>query len=125
MGVRKHTETKRKKKGERKKNEERMTGGGGGGCGTSICILGTCRARDPHFKPWSALHFRSGLSFSQISPKSVPEHHHLHFWPDFAVPETIIFKICFGVSPFYTFWRTLPFRRLSFSEREAFGSAAG
>ena len=33
--------------------------------------------------------FRS-ISFLQISKKSVPEHHHL---ADFAVPETIIFKI--------------------------------
>ena len=24
----------------------------GGGGGTSICILGVCRARDPHFQPW-------------------------------------------------------------------------
>ena len=37
--------------------------------------------------------FRS-ISFSQITQKSVPEHHHFTFrLADFAVPETIIFKI--------------------------------
>ena len=44
--------------------------------------------------PFSALNFCSGaLSFSHISPKSVPVHHHLIF----------IF--------FFFFWRILPFRR--------------
>ena len=52
--------------------------------------------------PFSALNFRSG-AFSHIFPKSVPEHHHFKFWADFAVPETIIFKMRSGASPFYIF----------------------
>ena len=53
-------------------------------------ILGMCRKREPHFQPW------------------------------ISVPEHIIFtnyqKIRSGASPFYTFWRILPFRRPSFSK---------
>ena len=60
-------------------------GGGGGKVFPYVCILGMCRARDPHFQPW------------------------------ISVPEHIIFtnyqKICSGASPFYIFWRILPFRR--------------
>ena len=48
-----------------------------------------CAAREtPIFSP----KFRS-ISFSQITKKSVPDHHHFTFLADFAVPETIIFKI--------------------------------
>ena len=47
-----------------------------------------CAAREtPIFSP--KFPFRS-ISFSQITKKSSPEHHHFTF---FAVPETIIFKI--------------------------------
>ena len=51
-----------------------------------------CAAREtPIFSP--EFPFRS-ISFSQIIKKSVPEHHHFTFFlADFAVPETIIFKI--------------------------------
>ena len=38
--------------------------------------------------PFSALNFRS-----QITKKSVTEHHHFTFFGGFAVPETVIFKI--------------------------------
>ena len=49
-----------------------------------------CAAREtPIFSP--EFLFRS-ISFSQISPKSVPEHHHFTFLADFAVPETVIFR---------------------------------
>ena len=77
-----------------------------GGGGSSICMhIGYVPQERP---PFSALNFRSGaynfhkfpknpfrsISFSQISKKSVPEHHHFtFFWRIFAVPETIIFKI--------------------------------
>ena len=49
-----------------------------------VCILGMCRARDPHFQPWI----------------SVPEHIIFHFLADYAVPETIIFKNFFNFNPF-------------------------
>ena len=51
-----------------------------------------CAAREtPIFS--SEFPFRS-ISFSQITKNSVPEHHHFPFFlADFAVPETIIFKI--------------------------------
>ena len=58
--------------------------GGGGGYFHNfyVCLLGMCRARDPHFQPW------------------------------ISVPEHIIFtnfqKIISGASPFYIFWRILP-----------------
>ena len=57
--------------------------GGGGGVLPYVCILGMCRAR-----------VRS-ISFSQISTQKKPFRSItiLHFWADFAVPETIIFKI--------------------------------
>ena len=47
-----------------------------------------CHFLDP---PFSALNFRSrGISFSQITNKSAPEHQNFR---SFAAPETIIFKI--------------------------------
>ena len=50
-----------------------------------------CTVREtPIFSP--EFPFRS-ISFSQITKKAVPEHHHFTFWADFAVLETIIFKI--------------------------------
>ena len=51
-----------------------------------------CATREtPIFSP--EFPFRS-ISSSQISKKSVPEHHHFtFFFADFAVPETISFKI--------------------------------
>ena len=72
------------------------------GRGTSmiICILGMCRARDPNFQPWSALKFRSEAyhfhKFPQNTFRSITI---LHFGANFAVPETIIFKIRSGASP--------------------------
>ena len=66
------------------------TKGGGGGVLPYVWILGMCRARDPFFQPW--------ISF--------PEHIIFTDYP----------KICSGASPFYIFWRILPFRRPSFSK---------
>ena len=64
--------------------------GGGGGTSICMCILGMCRARDPHFQPW------------------------------ISVPEHIIFTnyqtIRSGASQFYISWRILPFQRASFSK---------
>ena len=66
------------------------TRGGGGGVVVFpyVCILGMCRKRDPHFHPLI----------------SVPEH----------IIFTNLQKIRSGASPFYIFWRILPFRRPSF-----------
>ena len=61
-----------------------------------ICILGTCRVRDPHYQPWSALNFRSGA-------------YHVHKFP----PNPS------GASPFYIFGQILPFRSPSFSKSVA------
>ena len=70
--------------------------GGGGGGGTSICMHTgyVPRERPPFFSP--KFPFRS-ISFSQMTKKSGPEHHHFTF---FAVPETIMFKISFKCNPF-------------------------
>ena len=64
----------------------------GGGGYFHIYAYWVCAARErPIFSP--EFPFRS-ISFSQITNKSVPEHHHFNFFlADFAVPETIIFKI--------------------------------
>ena len=72
-----------------------------------------CAAREtPIFSP--EFPFRS-TSFSQISKKSVPEHHNFHKLPHK--------KIRSGASPYYNFWRILPFRRPSFSTRSSPPSA--
>ena len=66
-------------------------GGGGGGGGTSICMhIGYVPRERP---PFSALNFRSGA-------------YHFHK----------LLKSRSGASPFYIFWRILPFRRPSFSK---------
>ena len=60
---------------------------------TSICMhIGYVPRERP---PFSALNFRSGAyNFHKLpQKKSVPEHHHFTFLADFAVPETIVFKI--------------------------------
>ena len=62
---------------------------GGGGVLPYVCILGMCRARDPHFQPWMSV--PEHIIFKTY--QSVLEHHHFTFLADFAVPETIIFKI--------------------------------
>ena len=65
--------------------------GGGGGGYFHMYAYWVCAAREtPIFSP--EFPFRS-ISFSQITNKSVPEHHHFTFLADFAVPETIIFKM--------------------------------
>ena len=64
---------------------------GGGGGDTSICMhIGYVLRERP---PFSALNFRSGA-------------YHFHKLP----------RIRSGASPFYIFWRILPFRRPSFSK---------
>ena len=69
-----------------------MGPGGGGGVLPYVCILGMCRARDPHFQPW------------------------------ISVPEHIIFTNYPQKNPFRSitillfFLRILPFRRPSFSK---------
>ena len=66
-----------------------MPEGGGGGY-FHMYAYWVCAARDtPIFSP--EFLFRS-ISFSQISPKSVPEHHHFTFLADFAVRETVSFR---------------------------------
>ena len=63
----------------------------GGGGYFHMYAYWVCAAREtPIFSP--KFPFRS-ISFSQITKKSVPEHHHFTFFGGFAVPETIIFKI--------------------------------
>ena len=63
-------------------------GGGGGGGYFHMYAYWVCATREtPIFTP--KFPFRS-ISFSQMTKKSGPEHHHFTF---FAVPETIIFKI--------------------------------
>ena len=73
--------------------------GGGGGWGGGVlpyvcklCILGMCHTRDPHFQPCisvsGAYHFHK--LFKKNLFRSITL---LHFLADFAVPETIIFKI--------------------------------
>ena len=74
------------------------TGGGGGGGGTSICMhIGYVPRKRP---PFSALNFCSGAYHFHKLPKnpfwSITI---LHFLADFAVPETIIFKISLISSP--------------------------
>ena len=56
-----------------------------------VCILGMCRKRDPHFQPWISVPEHIIFTNFQKTPfRSITI---LHFLADFAVPETIIFKI--------------------------------
>ena len=65
--------------------------GGGGGVLPYVCILGMCRARDPHFKPWISVPEHIIFTNYQKNPfRSITIY---NFLADFAVPETIIFKI--------------------------------
>ena len=65
---------------------------GGGGVGTSICMhIGYVPRERP---PFSALNFRSGAyHFHKLPKNPFRSITILHFLADFAVPETIIFKI--------------------------------
>ena len=65
---------------------------GGGGGGTSICMhIGYVPRERP---PFSALNFRSGAYHFHKFPKNLFRSiTNLHFLVDFAVPETIFFKI--------------------------------
>ena len=64
---------------------------GGGGVLPYVCILGMCRERDLHFQPWISVPEHSIFTNYPKNPfRSITI---LHFLADFAVPETIIFKI--------------------------------
>ena len=67
--------------------------------GTSICMhIGYVPQERP---PFSALNFRSGAYHFHKFPKNpFRSITILHFWADFAVPETIIFKIYIIFNPF-------------------------
>ena len=65
--------------------------GGGGGVLPYVCILGMCRARDPHFQPWISV--PEHIIFTNYQKNPFGSITILHFLADFAVPETIIFKI--------------------------------
>ena len=67
-------------------------GGGGGGGATSICMhIGYVPRERP---PFSALNFHSGAyHFHKLPQTPFRSITILHFLADFAVPETIIFKI--------------------------------
>ena len=68
-------------------------GGGGGGGGTSIICMHIGYVSQER-TPFSALNFRSGAYHFHKFPKNpFRSITILHFWADFAVPETIIFKI--------------------------------
>ena len=63
---------------------------GGGGGHFHICAYWVCAIFEtPIFSPKFSL---QSISFSQITEKSAPEHHHFRV---FAAPETIIFKISY------------------------------
>ena len=70
------------------KTDMQQSGGGGGGLLTHVCILGMCRARDPHFQPWISIpeHIVFTKFYQKIRSGASP-----FFF--FAVLETIIFKI--------------------------------
>ena len=66
-------------------------GGGGGVTSNYVCILGMCRTRDPQFQPWISVPEHIIFTNYQKNPfRSITI---LHFLADFAIPETIIFKI--------------------------------
>ena len=65
--------------------------GGGGYIHNYVCILGICRKRDHHFQPWISVPEHIIFTNYQKNPfRSITI---LHILADFAVPETIIFKI--------------------------------
>ena len=63
----------------------------GGGVLPYVCILGMCRARDPHFQSWSSV--PEHIIFTNYPKNPFRSITILHFLADFAVSETIIFKI--------------------------------
>ena len=68
---------------------------GGGGGGTSICAYWVCVIFEiPIFSPKFPL---QSISFSQITEKSAPEHHHFRVFGNFLPLqlETIIFKMSY------------------------------
>ena len=72
------------------KLSRKSRGGGGGVVLPYICILGMCRARDPHFQPWiSVPEHIIFTNYQKIRSGASP----YYILADFAVPETIIFKI--------------------------------
>ena len=72
-------------------------GGGGGGLLPYVCILGMCRARDPHFQPWISV--PEHIIFTNY-PKSVPEHHHFTFFGGFCRSGDHNFPNFFHFNPF-------------------------
>ena len=72
-------------------------GGGGGGVLPYVCILGMCRARDPHFQPWISV--PEHIIFTNYQ-KSVPEHHHFTFFGGFCRSGDHHFQNFFNFNPF-------------------------
>ena len=71
----------------------------GGGYFHNVCMLGMCLARGER-PPFSALNFRSGAyHFHKLPENPFRSINILIFLADFAVPETIIFKISLISSP--------------------------
>ena len=70
---------------------------GGGGVLQYVCILGMCRKRDPIFS--HEFPFRS-MSFSQITKKSVPEHHNFTIFGGFCRSGDHHFQNFFNINPF-------------------------
>ena len=77
------------------------SGGGlqsrGGGVLPYVCILGMCRARDPHFQPWISV--PEHIIFTNFQ-KSVPEHHHFTFFGGFCRSGDHHFQNFFNFNPF-------------------------
>ena len=73
-------------------------GGGGGGVLPYVCILGMCRARDPHFQPWIQS-VPEYIIFTNYQ-KSVPEHHHFRFFGGFCSSGDHHFQNFFNFNPF-------------------------
>ena len=65
----------------------------GGGVLPYVCILGMCRAREPHFQPWISVPKHIIFTNYPKNPFRSITILLLFFLADFAVPETIIFKI--------------------------------
>ena len=72
----------------------------GGGVLPYVCILGMCRAREPHFQPWISV--PKHIIFTNYPKKSVPEHHHFTslFFGGFCRSGDHHFQNFFNFNPF-------------------------